>query len=331
MDAKQLVNGLLQALREADSLRQRQSQLLAEVEITCRTLLASNPDSAILHFLLGGAAIRQGRTEDGIASLRHAVLYDNQNYDYHSEVFHLLMRLGRTAEAVQAAETMALCLPDSPRPYEHLTNAYLTAGRSQDATIAFRRALAINPGLRKVTQAETHKARARRQRDGFFEAYCQGQGLDIGWGGDLLSPNCTGWDIEDGDSETLDGIADASYDFVYSSHNLEHLPHVETAVANMWRVVKPGGYVIIFLPHRDLYEKKRTLPSRFADQHKRFFLPENDDPPDTLGVRQMVSRLLPQAEVVYIKTCDEGHTITDPNIHSDGEYSIETVLRKPAV
>src|ERR1700733_7238536 len=43
---------------------------------------------------------------------------------------------------------------------------------------------------------ETAKARARRVREGFFEKYCVGHGLDLGYGGDLLGKNCMRWDLE---------------------------------------------------------------------------------------------------------------------------------------
>lgn len=175
---------------------------------------------------------------------------------------------------------------------------------------------------------ESSKARPRREGEGFFEKYCRGEGLDIGYGGDLLAPNCRGWDFEDGDAQYLAGIPDSKYDFVYSSHTLEHLPEAETALQNWWRVLKPGGYLILFLPHRDLYEKKKTLPSRWNPGHLHFFLPDTGEPPDTIGLRELVYKSLTGFELVYLKTCSAGHTITDPIVHSDGEYSIECVLRK---
>jgi SAM-dependent methyltransferase len=191
-------------------------------------------------------------------------------------------------------------------------------------------ALKIRYGLfgRPRSAGETTKARPRRLSEGFFEKYCRGRGLDIGYGGDLLAENCRGFDFEDGDAQYLEGLPDEEFDFVYSSHTLEHLPDPVTALKNWWRVLKPGGYLIIYLPHRDLYEKKKTLPSRWNTDHKHFFLPDRDDPPDTIGVEPLLKRALSGFEVVYVKTCREGHTITDPEVHSDGEYSIEAVVRK---
>ncbi|UCE73148.1 MAG: class I SAM-dependent methyltransferase [Methanomassiliicoccales archaeon] len=175
---------------------------------------------------------------------------------------------------------------------------------------------------------ETIRAKPRRLREGFFKKYCQGKGLDIGYGGDILSSNCVGWEIEDGDAHYLASIRDSEFDFVYSSHTLEHMPHVETALRNWWRVLKSGGYLILYLPHRDLFEKKKTLPSRWNTDHKHYFLVHKDDPPDTIGVVALIQRTLSNQKIIYAKACSEGHTERDPEKRSDGEYSIEAVIKK---
>jgi len=181
---------------------------------------------------------------------------------------------------------------------------------------------------RPYISGETTKAKSRRLREGFFEKYCKGKGLDIGFGGDLVTPDAEGYDFEHGDAQYLLGIKEATYDFVYSSHTIEHLPYPAEGLKNWFRVVKPGGYLIIYLPHRDLYEKKKYLPSRFNPTHTHFFLIDKDDPPDTLGMIPLIERTITNYEIIYIKECSEGHTILDPLIHSDGEYSIEIVVRK---
>lgn len=182
-----------------------------------------------------------------------------------------------------------------------------------------------------VVKAESSKAKLRRQREGFFEKYCTGKGLDIGYGGDRVVPDCDVWDFEHGDAQYLKGMKNEKYDFVYSSHTLEHMVDAGIALQNWWRVVKKGGYLILYIPHRELYEKKKTLPSRWNADHKHFFLLDKDELPDTKGIIPLIHRSLNNFEIVYAKECSEGHTITDPEIHSDGEFSIEVVLRKKNV
>lgn len=181
---------------------------------------------------------------------------------------------------------------------------------------------------RKRRYGETHKAHNRRLRESYFDKYCQGRGLDIGYGGDPVVTNVRGWDFEHGDAQLLRGLDDNSFDFVYSSHLLEHVPDVELALTNWWRVLKPGGYLLLLLPHRDLYEKKTTLPSRFNEDHLHFFLPDNDDGPDTIGVQPLITNLFPEAEIIYCKVCDEGYVNPGDAYPSQGEFSIEIVVRK---
>jgi SAM-dependent methyltransferase len=170
---------------------------------------------------------------------------------------------------------------------------------------------------------------ARRVREGFFEKYCHGQGIDIGYGGDPVTPTVRGWDIEDGDAHEMPGVAAASYDFVYSSSSLEHMDDPVKAVTRWWEILRPGGYLIISVPDRDLFEKKKTLPSRFSLDHKHFFLLHDDDPPDTMGLVALVKRTCPGAEIIEARQHTEGHTVTDPYKQADGEFFDEVIARKP--
>ena len=84
----------------------------------------------------------------------------------------------------------------------------------------------------------------------------------------------------------------------------------------------------MYLPHRNLYEKKKTLPSKWNPDHKFFLLPDQNDPPHTWSLKTLLEIALTDYSVLLLRTCDFDHTVTDPNRHSDGEYSIEAVIRK---
>jgi len=183
-------------------------------------------------------------------------------------------------------------------------------------------------GKRPIVKGETSKAHYRRQREGFFTKYCNGIGLDIGFGGDLILPDARGWDFEHGDAQYLEGLEAESFDYVYSSHTLEHVFDIKSTLKNWFKVLKPNGFLILYIPHRDLYEKKKELPSRFNPTHQRFFLIDKDDPPDTVGIVPLLNRTINNFTLVYAKECSEGHTITNPMQHSDGEFSIEVVIKK---
>jgi predicted SAM-dependent methyltransferase len=49
---------------------------------------------------------------------------------------------------------------------------------------------------------------------------------------------------------TLDGIGDGMYDFVLSSHNLEHIANPIKALENWKRVLKPHGFLLLSLPDK---------------------------------------------------------------------------------
>ena len=55
------------------------------------------------------------------------------------------------------------------------------------------------------------------------------------------------------DCEKLDPFASQSMDFVFSSHLLEHIEDAEAALREWWRVIKHGGYLVLYLPHAGFY------------------------------------------------------------------------------
>lgn len=177
---------------------------------------------------------------------------------------------------------------------------------------------------------ETSKAHGRRGKEAFFEKYCKGDGLDIGCGNDPVVPGCSGWNLINGDAQYLKGIDDETFDWVYSSHCLEHMWDVRCAISNWFRVVKLGGYLILYIPQRDLYEKKEVLPSLFNGDHKHMFLLGKKSAPDTLDIIEEIREALDAKDYVieYIKTCKDGYVRNAEGIQSFGEYSIECVIKK---
>lgn len=84
--------------------------------------------------------------------------------------------------------------------------------------------------------------------------YCIGRGLDIGAGRwpvklhhGMAIPVDFGQEINDG--VTLPGVAPNSQDFIFSSHCLEHLTEWQNALARWFEVLRPGGRLLLFLPH----------------------------------------------------------------------------------
>lgn len=109
-----------------------------------------------------------------------------------------------------------------------------------------------------------------RKERGDFDRYLKGYGIDIGSGDDPLSVALKHYDRHDGDATYMEGFSDSTFDFVYSSHCLEHLENVELALKHWARILKPGGYLYMVVPDFILYEKC-CFPSIFNGDHKATF------------------------------------------------------------
>lgn len=115
----------------------------------------------------------------------------------------------------------------------------------------------------------------------FTIPYTRGRGLDIGCGQRKVWPNAIGVDnghhFGQGAAEIvseatdLSVFADNSLDFVFSSHNLEHIVDTQAALKEWWRVIKPGGHLVLYLPHKDFYPNIGQPGSN--PDHKHDFLP----------------------------------------------------------
>jgi SAM-dependent methyltransferase len=62
------------------------------------------------------------------------------------------------------------------------------------------------------------------------------------------------------DGSNLADVENGSYDFVLSSHNLEHFANPVKALKEWQRVLRPGGSLILVLPHYlKTFDHRRTL------------------------------------------------------------------------
>lgn len=191
---------------------------------------------------------------------------------------------------------------------------------------------------RKVGE-ESSRSYKRKLTDGFFEFYCgttnlNGEftfkkGLDIGFAGYIpdvepILPNCQGVDINfpGYDGKTLP-FPDNSQDYVYSSHCLEHIADYKNAIRDWYRVVKIGGHIVTVVPHQFLYEKKKKLPSRYNEDHKRFYTPAS-------LLQEFEQALEPNSyRVRFLEDGDFGFDYSiPPEKHSGGEYEITLVIEK---
>jgi len=76
--------------------------------------------------------------------------------------------------------------------------------------------------------------------------FCKGVGLDVGCGKWPLK-GAIGIDIKDG-GDAME-LPHGAFDFVFSSHCLEHLPNPIAALEHWKSRIKPGGVLFLYLPH----------------------------------------------------------------------------------
>ena len=190
---------------------------------------------------------------------------------------------------------------------------------------------------------ECSKAVMRRLADTRFASrFFVGEGIDIGAGEDPLSlygelfPRMAGlfaWDLPQGDAQELAGVADASFDFVHSSHSLEHMRDPTIALRNWFRVLKPGGHLVFVVPDEDLYEQGQFPSSRNSDHKWTFTINKARSwSPQSVNVMDLVWQLGDAAQPVKMELLDATFRYDLPRFDQTltpiGECGIEVVLRK---
>jgi SAM-dependent methyltransferase len=116
------------------------------------------------------------------------------------------------------------------------------------------------------------------------------------------------YDQEHGDAQLMANVADASFDFLYSSHCLEHLRDPVEALNNWVRIVKPGGHLVVQVPDEDLYEQG-VWPSRFNGDHKLTFTIHKPRSwsPVSVNVLDLIRGLSDRVRPVSIQLLDQGY------------------------
>jgi SAM-dependent methyltransferase len=176
---------------------------------------------------------------------------------------------------------------------------------------------------------ELSKSIPRRMGDSnFVRRYFVGRGVDIGGKPDPLGlyaeffPLMTDvrvWDLEDGDAQFMEGVEDNFFDFVHSSHCLEHLNDPAEGLRNWLRVIKPGGYIVALVPDEDLYEQG-VFPSTYNWS------------PRSVNLLSLLGNLGPEARVEKVELLTASYRFGLPRFDQTstpvGECAIEFVVRK---
>jgi len=173
---------------------------------------------------------------------------------------------------------------------------------------------------------DIHRSNGYESRKIRYEVlpYLAAGGLDIGCGPEKVFPHLVGIDSQKDtalfgvpmkpdivikDAARLGMFAEGAIENVFSAHLLEHIADHVAALREWWRVLKVGGHLVLYLPHRDLYPQIGQPGSN--PDHKHDFAPQ-----DIVDVMRLVA---PDWTLLENQTRDEGD-----------EYSFLQVWRKEA-
>jgi len=198
--------------------------------------------------------------------------------------------------------------------------------------------------MHESSKSVFHKLKDSR----YATRYLVGDGIDIGAGQDTigqyyeffpLMKSCRGWDLPDGDAELMASIADNTFDFVHSSHCLEHMLNARNALENWVRILKPGGHLVCLIPDEDLYEQG-VFPSTYNTDHKHTFtiFKKASWSGASINVTEMLAGVSQPIEVKKIELLDATYRYEfnqrigvdryDQTATAVGECAIEFVVKK---
>jgi len=135
----------------------------------------------------------------------------------------------------------------------------------------------------------------------------RGKGIDIGSGSDPVLPDVRPFDREHGDANVISQYVTETFDFVFSAHCLEHMKDAQAALAEWWKLVKPGGHLIFIVPDEDLYEQG-IWPSIFNPDHKSTFTSSGGKSWSEVSVNVFdLVATLPNAGLIDVRVHDQGY------------------------
>lgn len=98
-------------------------------------------------------------------------------------------------------------------------------------------------------------------------SFCRGLGLDLSARNEKIIKDCIGIgpkgsagdiDLDLTANDALSMFADNSFDYVYDAHQLTHFVATGAVLAEWWRIIKPGGYLILYERDREFFPHAGT-------------------------------------------------------------------------
>jgi protein O-GlcNAc transferase len=167
------------------AIAQYQNNQIKEAEKSCKKILADAPRHAETLHLMGVIQIRNARFKDATKFLRQAILSQNDNAHYHSNLAYALQAQGNFEEAIEFYQKALQLQPDLTEALMNLGNALRSAGKMKQAEDVLRRAHGLYPDNPDINynlglclqaagekeQARIHYQNALQQKPLFAQAH----------------------------------------------------------------------------------------------------------------------------------------------------------------
>jgi SAM-dependent methyltransferase len=226
-----------------------------------RRVLALNQNLFRAHGRMGHALLKLGRLEEAAAAVVTAIRLQPDYSDSYFFLGCVMEAAGRPDDALVACREALRLGPESLAISFQTGNAFNRLGCNREALACYRLALGPCPPAGAM----------RRESNAVLRRICApltGRVFSIGSGHDMdkegglyreYFPACDsyirldfdGCNFPDivGDAQNMRGLVpDRSCDVVFSIWALEHIPDVRAAVAEIRRILRPGGAFVFGLP-----------------------------------------------------------------------------------
>ena len=203
------------------------------------------------------------------------------------------VRIHNGQREIRMVARKPVSMPDGDEYARYVKTQVKIAPGREHKYVQWERAQALN-WLLGNTQVKLGRVLDVGPRDGYIMGVLERHGAAVS--GLELSPPAVeyarahGHDVLQGDVRAMP-FGDGEFDLVNCLHVLEHVPEPEAALREMWRVVKPGGYLYVVVPRE---HGEGQIPRR---AHWAFF-PDMDS---VTGLMKKVADCEVQAEIGVIK------------------------------
>jgi len=227
-------------------------------------VIVADPEQPRALGRLGYALQKLGRPAEALDRIKKALQADPTYAEGYYFLGITLQGLGLREEAIVAFRKAWQAQPPSNVITNLLGNAFNREGLEQEALACYRAGLAFAP---RKTPADPN----RIQSNALLRKLCadiKGHVLSVGSGNDSdkegslyreyfpASASYFRLDLDNnlqpdftGDIQNIQGvIADQAYDVIFSVWALEHVPDVHAAIAEIHRILRPGGIFVFGLP-----------------------------------------------------------------------------------